>query len=86
MRSSTCSAYKHLTFIPYALATVVEELGSVCGISILGPGFHTGSFTVAFGHGHPLVYIDYQLLHIGEPSHTCHGGNRHLAISLGKVG
>jgi hypothetical protein len=26
-----------------------------CGISILGPGFHTGGFTVAFGHGHPLV-------------------------------
>jgi len=29
---------------------------SGCGISILGPGFHTGGFTVAFGHGHPLVY------------------------------
>ncbi len=28
---------------------------SGCGISILGPGFHTGGFTVAFGHGHPLV-------------------------------
>ncbi len=28
---------------------------SGCGISILGPGFHTGAFTVAFGHGHPLV-------------------------------
>jgi hypothetical protein len=30
-----------------------------CGISILGPGFHTGGFTVAFGHGHPLVFIKY---------------------------
>jgi len=30
---------------------------SGCGISILGPGFHTGGFTVAFGHRHPLVYI-----------------------------
>jgi hypothetical protein len=28
---------------------------SGCGISILRPGFHTGGFTVAFGHGHPLV-------------------------------
>jgi hypothetical protein len=28
---------------------------SGCGISILGPGFHTGGFTVAFGQGHPLV-------------------------------
>ncbi len=26
---------------------------SGCGISILGPGLHTGGFTVAFGHGHP---------------------------------
>jgi len=26
-------------------------------ISILGPGFHTGGFTVAFGHGHPLVAL-----------------------------
>ncbi len=25
------------------------------GISTLGPGFHKGGFTVAFGHGHPLV-------------------------------
>jgi hypothetical protein len=24
----------------------------------LGPGFHTGGFTVAFGHGHPLVYTE----------------------------
>jgi len=24
----------------------------------LGPGFHTGAFTVAFGHGHPLVYVE----------------------------
>jgi hypothetical protein len=24
----------------------------------LGPGFHTGGFTVAFGHGHPLVIIE----------------------------
>jgi hypothetical protein len=31
---------------------------SGCGISILGPGFHTGSFTVAFGHGHPLVRVE----------------------------
>jgi len=30
---------------------------SGCGISILRPGFHTGGFTVAFGHGHPLVSI-----------------------------
>jgi hypothetical protein len=30
---------------------------SGCGTSILGPGFHTGAFTVAFGHGHPLVVI-----------------------------
>jgi len=22
----------------------------------LGPGFHTGGFTVAFGHGHPVMY------------------------------
>jgi hypothetical protein len=28
---------------------------SGCGISILRPGFHTGGFTVAVGHGHPLV-------------------------------
>ncbi len=28
---------------------------SGCGISILGPGFHTGSSRVALGHGHPLV-------------------------------
>ncbi len=28
---------------------------SGCGISILGPGFHTGGFIVAFGNGHPLV-------------------------------
>jgi len=27
MRSSTCSAYKHLTLIPYALANVVEDEG-----------------------------------------------------------
>jgi hypothetical protein len=40
MRSSTCSAYKHLTFIPYALANVVED---------------EGDFTVAKGHRHPLV-------------------------------
>jgi hypothetical protein len=40
MRSSTCSAYKHLTFIPYALANVVKD---------------EGDFTVAEGHGHPLV-------------------------------
>jgi hypothetical protein len=26
---------------------------SGCGISILRPGFHTGGFTLAFGHGHP---------------------------------
>ncbi len=39
MRSSTCSAHKHLTFIPYALANVVED---------------EGDFTVAEGHGHPL--------------------------------
>jgi hypothetical protein len=31
---------------------------SRCGISILGPGFHTGGFIVAFGHGHPLVYLN----------------------------
>jgi hypothetical protein len=30
---------------------------SGCGISILGPGFHTRGFTVAFGHRHPLVTI-----------------------------
>jgi hypothetical protein len=30
---------------------------SGCGISILRPGFHTGGFTVAFGHGHPLVLV-----------------------------
>jgi hypothetical protein len=42
MRSSTCSAYKHLTFIPYALANVVED---------------EGDFTVAEGHGHPLVPV-----------------------------
>ncbi len=30
---------------------------SECGISILGPGFHTWGFTVAFGHGHPLVFL-----------------------------
>ncbi len=23
----------------------------------MGPGFHTGGFTVAFGHGHSLVII-----------------------------
>jgi hypothetical protein len=37
---------------------------SGCGISILGPGFHTG-FTVAFGHGHPLVlaiWLSFSLL------------------------
>jgi hypothetical protein len=28
---------------------------SGCEISILGPGFHTRGFKVAFGHGHPLV-------------------------------
>ncbi len=28
---------------------------SGCGISVLGPGFRTVGFTVAFGHGHPLV-------------------------------
>jgi hypothetical protein len=43
MRSSTCSAYKHLTFIPYALANVVED---------------EGDFTVAKGHGHPLVWLN----------------------------
>ncbi len=32
---------------------------SGCGISILGPGFHTGGFTVAFGHGHPLEYCKF---------------------------
>ncbi len=34
MRSSTCSAYKHLTFIPYALANVVEDEGdfTVAGV------------------------------------------------------
>jgi len=32
-----------------------------CGISILGPGFHTGGFTVAFGHRHPLVYMNNRL-------------------------
>jgi hypothetical protein len=41
IRSSTCSAYKDLTFIPYALPNVVED---------------EGDFTVAEGHGHPLVY------------------------------
>jgi len=41
MRSSTCSAYKHLTFIPYALANVVEDEG--------------GTSQWAEGHGHPLV-------------------------------
>jgi hypothetical protein len=25
----------------------------------LGPGFHTGGFTVAFGHGHPLVKCSF---------------------------
>jgi len=35
---------------------------SGCGISILGPGFHTGGFTVAFDHGHPLVGVDLQSL------------------------
>jgi hypothetical protein len=40
MRSSTCSAYKHLTFIPYALANVVED---------------EGDFPVSEGHGYPLV-------------------------------
>jgi hypothetical protein len=40
MRSSTCSACKHLTFIPYALANVVED---------------EGDFTVAEGHRYPLV-------------------------------
>jgi hypothetical protein len=40
MRSSTCSAYKHLTFIPYALTNVVED---------------EGDFIVAEGHEHPLV-------------------------------
>ncbi len=39
MRSS---AYKHLTFIAYALANVVED---------------EGDFTVAEGHRHPLVMI-----------------------------
>ncbi len=43
MRSSTCSAYKHGTFIPYALANVVED---------------EGDFTVAEGHGHPLVFVN----------------------------
>jgi hypothetical protein len=41
---------------------------SRCGISILGPGFHsvrrsrapTGDFTVAFGHSHPLVKASVQ--------------------------
>jgi len=32
------------------------------GISILGPGFHTGGFTVAFGHGHPLVEFNSRAL------------------------
>jgi hypothetical protein len=31
---------------------------SGCGISILGSGFHTGGFTMAFGHGHPLVRVN----------------------------
>jgi hypothetical protein len=39
MRSSTCFGYKHLIFIPYALANVVED---------------EGDFIVAEGHGHPL--------------------------------
>jgi hypothetical protein len=38
MRSSTCSGYKHLIFIPYALPNVVED---------------EGDFTVAEGHRHP---------------------------------
>ncbi len=45
MRSSTCFAYKHLTFIPYALANVVED---------------EGDFTVAKGHGHPLTWVRYR--------------------------
>jgi hypothetical protein len=44
MPSSTCSAYKHLTFIPYALASVVED---------------EGDFTVAEGHEHPLVVFRF---------------------------
>ncbi len=27
----------------------------------MGPGFHTGGFTVAFGHGHPLVIVVVQV-------------------------
>jgi len=34
---------------------------SGCEISILGPGFHTGGFTVAFGHGHPLVLLNLNM-------------------------
>jgi hypothetical protein len=44
MCSSTCSAYKHLTFIPYAFANVVED---------------EGDFTVAEGHGYPLVWLNH---------------------------
>jgi hypothetical protein len=44
MPSSTCSAYKHLNFISYALASVVED---------------ERDFTVAEGHEHPLVFIKH---------------------------
>jgi hypothetical protein len=58
MRSSTCSTYKHLTFIPYALANVVED---------------EGDFTVAEGQGHPLVdyYINSLLCVTFSPFITC---------------
>jgi hypothetical protein len=32
------------------------------GISTLGPGFSHRGFRVAFGHGHPLVTINIQVL------------------------
>jgi hypothetical protein len=42
---------------------------SGCGISILGPGFHTGGFTVAFGHGHPLVSINRGIRKVRTTQH-----------------
>jgi hypothetical protein len=61
MRSSTCSTYKHFTFIPYALANVVED---------------EGDFTMAEGHGHPLVYIMYTRHHFATINCNYFGGSK----------
>jgi hypothetical protein len=45
-------------------ALSMELLDCQFWISILGLGFHTGGFTVAFGHGHPLVINIYIWVHL----------------------